>query len=369
LEVGECTLDELRNSQFWENKKVFITGHTGFKGSWLSLWLISLGAKVTGYALEPPTNPSLFELCSLKDSMNSIFGDIRDRKILNKALKDADPDVIFHMAAQPLVNLSYQNPIETYEINVMGTINLLEGIRLLSQISPKRRAIINITTDKCYENNEWDWGYREIDRLGGYDPYSNSKACSELATMSYRNSFFNTNTYEEHEIGLATARAGNVIGGGDWAKNRIIPDCIRSFLLGKTLQVRNPHSVRPWQHVLEPLSGYLMLAEKLYHDGPNYGGAWNFGPAEEDTVPVERIIKFMLEKWNKDIKVEFSQSNFHEAGMLKLDCSKAYSKLGWKPRWNIEKAIDKVIEWSIAYKNNEDLANLCLKQIKEYNAD
>ncbi|MGM0779562.1 MAG: CDP-glucose 4,6-dehydratase [Bacillota bacterium] len=352
---------------FWKGKNVFITGHTGFKGAWLSLWLISLGAKVTGYALPSPTEPNLFKLSNLQKLMNSQMGDIRDRDQLNKALKEADPDVIFHMAAQPLVNLSYNKPVETFEINVMGTINLLEGVRTLSQIGRKKRALVNITTDKCYENNEWHWGYREIDRLGGYDPYSNSKACSELVTSSYRNSFFNPVMYEKHGIGVATARAGNVIGGGDWAEYRIIPDCMRAFLQGSTLKVRNPQSVRPWQHVLEPLGGYLILAEKLYLKGTGFGDAWNFGPADEDTVSVEWIINNMIKKWDKNINVVFEKPEFHETAILKLDCSKAYSELGWKPKWNIDKALDKVVEWFIAYRENEDLYKLCLKQIREYN--
>ncbi|QNF28471.1 CDP-glucose 4,6-dehydratase [Metabacillus elymi] len=352
---------------FWRGKKVFITGHTGFKGSWLSLWLLSLGADVTGYALHPPTKPSLFELCGLSKSIHSVIGDVRDEEKLRKVLIQADPDIIFHLAAQPLVNQSYQTPVETYAVNVMGTIHLLEAVKSLAVNTNRIRAVINITSDKCYENKEWNWGYREIDRLGGYDPYSNSKACSELVTCSYRNSFFNPDNYESHGIGLATARAGNVIGGGDFAKDRLIPDCIRSFLIGEKLKIRNPGAVRPWQHVLEPLGGYLMLAEKLYSEGRTYGEAWNFGPFDDDTKSVEWIIKKMIKKWDNDISYDLQQaSGLHEAKNLKLDCSKAIEELGWHPRWNIDQAIDKVIEWAIAYRDGQEIKKICLNQISEY---
>jgi CDP-glucose 4,6-dehydratase len=355
------------NREFWADKKVFITGHTGFKGSWLCLWLISLGAKVTGYALEPPTTPSLFSLCNIDSKIKSIRGDIKDKEKICQALIDSDPDIVFHMAAQPLVRDAYRFPIETYEINVMGTAYLLDGVRYAIEQGKKIKALVNVTTDKCYENKEWSWGYREIDQLGGYDPYSNSKACSELVTDSYRKSFFHSENYDIHGLGIATARAGNVIGGGDWAADRLIPDCMRALLNGETIRIRSPHSIRPWQHVLEPLSGYLTLAERLYKDGDKYSEAWNFGPNELDVMPVEWIVKEICKKWDITAQYEINKGPHpHEATYLKLDCSKAKMKLGWHPKWNLEHAIEKVMEWTRAYKEKQDLSAVCLKQIKEY---
>jgi CDP-glucose 4,6-dehydratase len=269
------------NLDFWIGRRVFLTGHTGFKGSWLSLWLQSLGAQVTGFALAPPTRPNLFEQAAVASGMTDLRGDIRDYQILRAALQENRPEVVIHMAAQPLVKQSYENPIETYSTNVMGTVNLLEAARAV----PSVRAIVNVTTDKCYENQEWVWGYREHEPLGGYDPYSNSKACSELVTASYRSSFFTPEHWDRHQLGLASARAGNVVGGGDWAVNRLIPDILRSYEVGTALSIRNPEAIRPWQHVLEPLRGYLMLAEKLISDGPHFSQAWNFGPLDDDETP------------------------------------------------------------------------------------
>ena len=348
---------------FWSNKRVFITGHTGFKGSWLILWLSMLDARVTGYALSPPTKPSLFELCQLDKSITSIIADIRDRKTLTQALFAARPEIVIHMAAQALVHESYQNPVETYAVNVIGTVNLLEAVRAC----PGIRAVINVTTDKCYENKEWVWGYRENEALGGYDPYSSSKACSELVTAAYRSSFFNSMEYAAHEVAVASARAGNVIGGGDWSPDRLVPDIIKALITGDKIKLRNPEAVRPWQHVLEPLSGYLTLAQKLYTHGTEYAEAWNFGPNDEDEQSVAWVVKNLCRQWGNETLYELDErSHPHEAGILKLDCSKAKRKLAWYPRWNLEEGIIKVVEWYKAYEKNIDLRTICLRQIEEY---
>jgi len=350
----------LINRAFWKDKKVFITGHTGFKGAWLSLFLYSLGAKISGYALNPPTEPSLYELCKINRFVNSKIADIRDGKLLINAMLDEAPEIVIHMAAQSLVRVSYSNPVETYEVNVMGTVNLFEAVRNCKTV----KAVINVTSDKCYENREWCWGYREDEPMGGYDPYSNSKACSELVTSSYRRSFFNE---KDHCAAVASVRAGNVIGGGDWAADRLIPDCLRALLKGEKIIVRNPKSIRPWQHAVEPLSGYLMVLQKLYEEGPLFAEAWNFGPNDDDTKSVEWIVKAICKKWGHGADYVISSSEQpHEAGYLKLDCSKAKSRLEWHPRWNIEKAIDKIIEWTQAYKEKKDLTDVCLRQIGEY---
>ncbi|MFZ3171872.1 MAG: CDP-glucose 4,6-dehydratase [Carboxydocellales bacterium] len=348
---------------FWRNKKVFITGHTGFKGSWLCLWLHYLGAEVTGYALKPPTSPSLFELCNIDTRVKSIIADIRDGEALNLAVTTASPDIVIHMAAQPLVRESYKNPLDTYSINVMGTINLFEAVRNCKSV----KSLVNVTTDKCYENKEWSWGYRENEPLGGYDPYSNSKACSELATSAYRHSFFNTKEYDKHGVAIASARAGNVIGGGDWANDRLIPDCVRSLLTAESIIIRSPNAIRPWQYVLEPLSGYMLLAQKLYIIGPRYAEGWNFGPNDNDAKSVRWIVEKMCEKWGHNAAyVIDSGEHPHEAHYLKLDCSKSKTELNWFPKWNLEQALDKVIEWIKAYKDKKDITEICLKQIEEY---
>mgnify|MGYP005852932963 CR=1 FL=1 len=353
----------MASKDFWRGKKVFITGHTGFKGSWLSLWLSHWEAEVTGYSLQPPTVPSLYELARAGENIASIIADIRDGNILTQTLQDRAPEIVIHMAAQPLVRESYKDPAATYQTNVMGTVNLLEAVRHCKSV----KAVVNVTTDKCYENKEWVWGYRENEPMGGYDPYSNSKACSELVTSSYRNSFFNPNDFANHGVALASARAGNVIGGGDWALDRLIPDCIRAFLHGETILIRNPKAIRPWQHVLEPLSGYLLLAQRLYENGPKYAEAWNFGPEDSDARPVEWIVKHLCERWGQGAAYAIVQGNHpHEANYLKLDCSKAKSLLDWRPRWNLEKALDMVLKWSLAYKNGADLKQVCLNQIEEY---
>lgn len=353
---------------FWRGKKVFITGHTGFKGAWLSLWLYTLGAKPVGYALHPPTNPSLFALGNLQDIIPTIYADIRDGNRLRQALADADADIVIHMAAQPLVRESYQNPVYTYQTNIMGTVHLLEAVRHLSSEGTSRiKAVINVTTDKCYDNREWLWGYRENDPLGGADPYSSSKACSELVTAAYRHSFFHPAEYNNHHISLATARAGNVIGGGDWARDRLIPDCIQSFLKGEKITIRSPQSVRPWQHVLEPLGGYLLLAQRAYEQGAAYAQSWNFGPGHGDTKSVEWVVRCLGEKWGTAAEYEVDdQPHPHETAMLKLDCSKAMEQLGWRPRWDLSQALDKVVEWTLAYQKQEDVRSICIRQIEQY---
>lgn len=346
-------------TSFWKDKRVFVTGHTGFKGTWLSLWLHSLGAIVTGYALQPPTNPSLYKLCGADELLSSIIADVRNKEALNQTIQNAQPEILFHMAAQPLVRYSYLNPVETYETNVMGTVNLLESVRECKSV----RAVVNITTDKCYQNNEWYWGYRENDPLGGYDPYSASKACSELITASYRKAFFN----DKNSVALASVRAGNVIGGGDWAEDRLIPDCIKSLLKSEPIMIRNPNAIRPWQHVLEPLCGYLMLAEQLYKDGTDFTEAWNFGPDDTDVKTVEWIVNTMCQKWGNAASFTIVEGDHpHEAQYLKLDCSKARQKLNWHPRWNLGMALDKVVEWTLAYKDGKDMSKVCLNQIADY---
>ena len=351
------------DSKFWEGKKVFITGHTGFKGSWLCLCLHQLGAAVTGYALDPPTDPSLFELCSVGGLVTSVIGDVRDGEKLAAAMSAASPDIVIHMAAQPLVRDSYRIPVETFSINVMGTVNLLEAVRGCSSV----KAVVNVTTDKCYENREWAWGYRENEPMGGYDPYSSSKGCAELVTAAYRQSFFNPSTTQQPSAAIATARAGNVIGGGDWAAERLIPDCISALLKGDDIIIRNPRAIRPWQHVLEPLSGYLVLAQKLYGQGEAFSGGWNFGPVESDARPVEWIVQRMCAAWGNGAAYKLDGGvHPHEAHYLKLDCSKARGELDWQPKWDLGTAIGKIIDWTLAYKDNRDMREVCVAQIQDY---
>jgi CDP-glucose 4,6-dehydratase len=353
------------NREFWRDRRVFLTGHTGFKGSWLSLWLADMGAKVTGYALPPPTEPNLFDIIDASSSLHSVIADIRSRASLCEAMQEAAPEVVIHMAAQPLVLESYQNPADTYEINLMGTVNMLDAVRHCQGV----KAVVNVTTDKCYENREWDWGYREIDRLGGRDPYSSSKACSEMITSAYRQSFFNAEDCDTRSVAVATARAGNVIGGGDWAQDRLMSDCIRALLLRERIQVRNPGSVRPWQHVLEPLCGYLTLAEKLFQHGSVFADSWNFGPDEEDAKSVEWIVKNVCALWgDADAKYEVvaSAKNEHEANYLRLDCSKARQRLDWKSHWSTAQTLEKVVEWVRAYQQGIDMRQVTLTQIREY---
>ena len=343
---------------FWQNKRVYLTGHTGFKGSWLSLWLQSLGVKVKGYALEPPTYPSLFNVARVYEGMESEIGDIRDLHQLTKSMVAFDPDIVIHFAAQPLVRYSYHAPVETYSTNVMGTVHVLEAVRQCTNV----RAIVNITTDKCYENKEWLWGYREDEPMGGFDPYSSSKGCAELVTSAYRRSFL-----QEAGIGLASARAGNVIGGGDWAEDRLIPDILKAFENREQVLIRNPHSIRPWQHVLEPLSGYLMLAQALYNQPNSYAEGWNFGSTDEDAKPVEFIVKRLAEIWGSDAKWALdSNINPHEANYLKLDCSKAKARLNWKSKWPLDEALSRIVEWQKYYQQGIDMQAVTLAQIENY---
>jgi CDP-glucose 4,6-dehydratase len=353
------------NAAFWRGRKVFLTGHTGFKGSWLSLWLQSMGAEITGFSLLPPTNPSLFEAANVAYGMTSIIGDVRDLAALQIALKGCQPEIVIHMAAQPLVRYSYQNPVQTYATNVMGTVHLLESVRATTGV----KAVINITTDKCYENREWVWGYRENDPMGGHDPYSNSKGCAELVSAAYRSSFFNANNYAQHGLALATARAGNVIGGGDWALDRLIPDILAAFDNGRVVKIRNPHALRPWQHVLEPLRGYLTLAERLYEQGPNYAEGWNFGPNEEDAKSVKWIVQQLASMWGKTAKWELDLGDQpHEATYLKLDTSKARSQLGWYPALQLDGALKLTVNWYKQWSACADIRKLTLDQIKAYQA-
>lgn len=348
---------------FWRGKKVFLTGHTGFKGSWLTLWLQALGAHVTGFALAPDTTPNLFMLGRVSDGIQSIIGDIRDRALLANAMKEARPDIVIHMAAQPLVRESYVTPVETYETNVMGTVHVLDAVRQV----PGVRSVVIVTTDKCYENREWEWGYRENEAMGGYDPYSSSKGCAELVTSAYRNSFFNPSTYAKHGVAVGSGRAGNVIGGGDWAADRLIPDIMRAISQGETVNIRNPHAIRPWQHVLEPLSGYLMLAEKLYTDGPRFADAWNFGPNDSDAQPVQAIVERLTSQWGDGAQWRLDGGNHpHEATFLKLDCSKAHARLGWRPRWDLNHTLDTIVAWYKSAARDEDLKTVTLAQIDEY---
>jgi CDP-glucose 4,6-dehydratase len=348
---------------FWLGKRVFVTGHTGFKGSWLCLWLHYLGAEVTGYSLAPPTVPSLFEICRVDELVNSFISDIRDFRSLHEALLSSRAEIVIHMAAQPIVRVSYRQPADTFSTNVMGVVNLLEAVRF----TPGIRAVVNVTSDKCYENKEWCWGYRENEPLGGYDPYSASKACAELVTSSYRNSYFHPREYKTHGIGVASARAGNVIGGGDWAADRLVPDCVRSLAAGEKIIVRNPSSIRPWQHVLEPLNGYLLLCQKLCENGPEYASAWNFGPHEGDVKPVLWVVQTLCRKWGGVSPLEIDKGfQPHEGHCLKLDSSKARTELHWSPKWNLEEAIEMVVSWTRDFKNRRHMREASLMQIEEY---
>ena len=351
-------------SSFWRGKRVLITGHTGFKGSWMSLWLSELGADVIGYSLAPSTSPSNFVVSRVQERLHaSIEADIRDIDRIVDCVATYRPDVVFHMAAQPLVRQSYQAPMETFQTNVMGTVNLLEALRRY----PSARAVVVVTSDKCYENREWVWSYRENEAMGGHDPYSSSKGCAELVTASYRSSFFASSNHALHDVGLATARAGNVIGGGDWSADRLIPDLLRAYSLREDLVIRNPLAIRPWQFVLEPLGGYLSLAEKLFDEGPSYAEAWNFGPREDDVLPVEALINRLSDRLDGGVRHRVHPDPvLHEAMLLKLDCSKAAARLNWRPRTSIDDALSLIAEWQNSLIAGRDMRAVSLAQIQKF---
>lgn len=352
------------NDKFWKDKKVLVTGHTGFKGGWLSLWLQHLGANVIGYSLDPSVKPSLYNEALVYENMMSIHDDIRDVKKLKSIFSKFEPEIVFHLAAQSLVLPSYKNPSETYEINVMGTLNILETIKESRSV----KAGVFITSDKCYENKEWEWGYRENDPMGGYDPYSSSKACAELLIASYRSSFLSKNKINQNNAAIASARAGNVIGGGDWSQNRLVSDLIIAFSNNDEAVIRNPDAIRPWQHVLEPLAGYMILAEKLTStNNKDFIGAYNFGPNQNDTRPVRWVADKIVKCWSGEASWKLDKEFYpHEANYLKLDCSKAISRLNWSPKWSLDEAISKVVDWHTDFNNKKDIKEVCLKQIKEY---
>ena len=351
--------------KFWQGRRVFVTGHTGFKGSWLSLWLHALGADVTGYALEPPTKPSLYEQARVGDAVHSIHGDIRDFLPLKEAIEACRPSVVIHMAAQSVVRRGYEDPIENYSSNVMGTVHVLEAVRQISAPC----AVVNVTSDKCYENREWLWGYRENEPMGGKDPYSNSKGCAELVTSAYRDSFFQPDSFEKHGIALASARAGNAIGGGDWTRDQLIPDLMRSFLDGQSCLIRNPSSIRPWQFVLEPLRGYILLAERLVQDGPQFASGWNFGPIDSDARPVSWLADELVRLWGAGASWKRdSGAHPEEAHALKLDASKAAVHLSWYPALPLRRALTWIVEWYMAFHDGADLHDITIKQIMQYDA-
>jgi CDP-glucose 4,6-dehydratase len=367
MAIRQSTVEGVEvNAVFWQGKHVLLTGHTGFKGSWLSLWLQSMGAQVVGYALAPPTNPSLFEVAEVGKNMTSVIGDIRDLEHLHAVFAEHNPEIVIHMAAQPLVRYSYIEPVETYSTNVMGTVNLLEAVRSTASV----KAVVNVTTDKCYENREWAWGYRENEPMGGYDPYSSSKGCAELVTAAYRNSYFHPEKYKEHGVAIASGRAGNVIGGGDWAEDRLIPDIMRAITQGIPVNIRNPHAIRPWQHVLEPLSGYLLLAQKLYEEGAAYAEGWNFGPNDEDAKPVQWIVETLTQTWGEGASwVLDGGEHPHEAHYLKLDCSKAKTRLDWHPRWNLQETLESIARWNKQWLAGENMKSVSLQQIAAFQAN
>jgi CDP-glucose 4,6-dehydratase len=359
-------LTDMRLSDFWRGKRVFVTGHTGFKGSWLTIWLEMLGAVVTGYALDPPTRPSLFELASVKTLAKSHHADILDYRRLEAEMKRVKPDIVFHLAAQALVQESYRNPLDTFKTNCQGTVHILEAVRQCSSVG----SVVIVTSDKCYANKEWVWGYREVDELGGKDPYSASKACAELITSAYHNAYFSSRSFRSRPLGLATARSGNVIGGGDWSENRLIPDCIKAFIENRKVGLRRPACTRPWQHVLDPLAGYLVVAQRLFESGEEVSGAYNFGPPVDGQKTVEWVVKTFCRMWGPIALYSIENTDlFPESVSLNLDCTKAATKLGWAPIWGIETAIEKTIIWTRAYLMGEDVLGVCRGQIVDYMSD
>lgn len=354
----------VNGADFWNEKRVLLTGHTGFKGGWLSLWLGALGARVTGYALAPPTEPHLFGIARVGESVRSVIGDILDRQSLAQAFADCQPEIVFHLAAQPIVRLSYLDPVSTYMTNVMGTVGVLEAVRA----TPSVGAVVVVTSDKCYENPEWHWGCREVDPMGGHDPYSSSKGCTELVVSAYRRSFFAASRSGHPQVALASARAGNVIGGGDWARDRLIPDVVRAVIAGQSTAIRNPSAIRPWQHVLESLSGYLKLAESLHAGDARFQGAWNFGPRDDDAVAVSHVLKMFCAclgeraRWH----VEPDAHAPHEAGFLHLDITKARTELGWQPRWPLRQGLEATAAWYSSYMAGADMREVSLRQIAEF---
>lgn len=358
LHLGKYGNSIMINPVFWRGKRVFVTGHTGFKGSWLCIWLHELGAVVQGYSLAVPTSPSLFKEVRLEDKILSEEGDVRDIASLTDCMQKFKPEIVLHLAAQSLVRRSYIDPVETYATNVMGTVSLFEAVRQVDSV----RAVLNVTSDKCYENREWLWGYRENEAMGGFDPYSSSKGCSELITASYRQSFFNVKG-----CAVASARAGNVIGGGDWAPDRLVPDMLAALSNQRTVDIRNPEALRPWQHVLEPLTGYMQLVEKLYTDGNCFSEAWNFGPSDEETKPVQWIVEKLIDLWGSGARWQRDERRHpHEAHYLKLDCSKARTRLHWQPRWGLEKTLSRIVMWHKAWLCHEDMYTYTVSEINEY---
>lgn len=351
------------DKSFWKNKRVLITGHTGFKGGWLSIWLASLGVNLKGIALLPSSEVSLFSEAKIDTLFDCDFVDIRDYDALLASMQRFKPEIVLHLAAQPLVRKSYISPRETYSTNVMGTLNVFEAVREIGDV----KVLINVTSDKCYENKEWVWGYREQDPMGGYDPYSSSKGCSELLTSSYRQSFFHPLEYDKHGVALASVRAGNVIGGGDWAEDRLVPDTLKAFQNNQVVNIRNPYSMRPWQHVLEPLSGYLKLAEQLYQQGGKFAEAWNFGPISNNELCVQDIVSYLANLWGTDAKWSVDQNiQPHEANFLKLDCSKSKTLLQWTPQWEINEVLMRIVHWHKAWMSGENMLDYCLSEINDY---